>query len=313
MSAKKRNKHHDISRAGPHSPLTDIKRQLLLLKKNTGRLASGELRYYDEHQDLIDIKNYYKGYFKKRSGSIPSKELGALLEKTHKNQPYYMISKNLYLYPWVDLYPDGSVKSIYSGERKDPQALMIEDRDTLIKKAHYLEDLFISAQNSYYDLTEKWKLNESYKMNTEHIVPQSWFGGSEPMKGDLHHLFTCQPDCNIARSNFPYTDFSFYNPEVQDRAASNKCGMAYNAKFEPEHGKGPAARAMLYFLMRYPNRIKRGYLINIDRSLLFRWHREFPPSLYEKHRNQAIYYIQGNRNPLIDFPEIAERLYWQQD
>lgn len=41
-------------------------------------------------------------------------------------------------------------------------------------------------------------------------------------------------------------------------------------------------------------------------SLLLKWHQSFPVSIYEKHRNLAIHELQGNRNPFIDFPEIAE-------
>jgi hypothetical protein len=28
--------------------------------------------------------------------------------------------------------------------------------------------------------------------NGEHVVPQSWFGNAEPMRGDLHRLFACE-------------------------------------------------------------------------------------------------------------------------
>ncbi|WP_312854686.1 endonuclease [Pallidibacillus pasinlerensis] len=34
-------------------------------------------------------------------------------------------------------------------------------------------------------------------------------------------------------------------------------------------------------------------------SLLRRWNRKFPVTIYERHRNLAIYQIQGNRNPFI--------------
>ncbi len=41
---------------------------------------------------------------------------------------------------------------------------------------------------------------------------------------------------------------------------------------------------------------------------LLQWHRDDPPAAYEKHRNAAIYEKQGNRNPLIDFPEWADSI-----
>lgn len=39
--------------------------------------------------------------------------------------------------------------------------------------------------------------------------------------------------------------------------------------------------------------------------MLLSWHEQNPPSLYERHRNQAIFERQGNGNPFIDHPEWA--------
>jgi len=53
-------------------------------------------------------------------------------------------------------------------------------------------------------------------------------------------------------------------------------------------------------------------------STLLAWHRAFPPSDYERARNNAIYagvtvggttYAQGNRNPFIDFPQFADAIF----
>ncbi|WP_207725806.1 endonuclease [Clostridium sp. DJ247] len=49
--------------------------------------------------------------------------------------------------------------------------------------------------------------------NVEHIVPQAWFNHNNPMKGDLHHLFTCEKACNQFRDDDAYYDFPDYNPE----------------------------------------------------------------------------------------------------
>ena len=42
--------------------------------------------------------------------------------------------------------------------------------------------------------------------------------------------------------------------------------------------------------------------------MLKAWARQAEPSLYERHRNEAIFEVQGNRNPLIDFPEWIDRI-----
>src|SRR5699024_4447304 len=120
----------------------------------------------------------------------------------------------------------------------------------------------------------------------------------------------CDPKCNRSRSNFPYKDFSFYEPESPNEPIRNHCGLAFNDYFEPEYGKGTVARAMLYFITRYPNEIKSLYSKRINIHLLRKWNTQFPPDMYEKHRNQAIYLIQGNRNPFIDYPKWADRVFF---
>ena len=45
-----------------------------------------------------------------------------------------------------------------------------------------------------------------------------------------------------------------------------------------------------------------------DIQTMLRWNREDPPTLWERHRNQAIQELQGNRNPFIDHPEWADKV-----
>lgn len=44
-------------------------------------------------------------------------------------------------------------------------------------------------------------------------------------------------------------------------------------------------------------------------DLLLQWHREDPVSQKELDRNEAVYRIQNNRNPFIDFPDLAEYIW----
>ena len=235
--------------------------------------------YYDEKKDQKSRETYYNG------GPWTREKLSSLLKLSHTNQPSY--SPHRFLYPWVDLQEDGKLKSLYSGNGMDPVEVIEEDIRVL--------ELMAKGVQSTGDT--------SMTLNCEHVVPQSWFSKKEPMRGDLHHLFACEPTCNSSRGNFPYHDFVDYIPEqLKARAIKVGCGKAEKGKFEPEYGKGIVARATLYFLLRY------GGIINQDKvnlALLLEWHRQFPVSLYEKHRNQAIFEVQGNRNPYIDFPEMA--------
>jgi deoxyribonuclease I len=310
VMSKFKKQHRQNDRWDHKYERLDLKKLLTILRENRRKIKNNQQLYYDPQQDEADIKEYYRSAQDfDLTGLALFYKFQTLVFQTHKNQLPYFLSKDLYLYTWVDLYPDGSAKSIYSSEKKDPESLIIEDNDTLRKKYDEFRRRSRTIQVNGFDSIKELKVFEDhFKMNTEHIVPQSWFDGAEPMKGDLHHLFVCDPDCNISRSNFPFVDFDFYNPESEDEPIQNNCGVSTSFQFEPEHGKGASARAMLYFFLRYPKTVKNEFKMKVDIALLVRWNEEFPPTLYEKHRNQAIYYIQGNRNPFIDFPELAEKI-----
>ena len=146
-------------------------------------------------------------------------------------------------------------------------------------------------------------LETALPYNCEHVVPQSWFGKREPMRGDLHHLFACEPDCNSFRGNTPYFDFPDYGEAIR-----SDCGRREPGEFEPAHGKGAAARATLYFLLWYPG-VVRQYGERHLQTLLA-WHAADPPGDWERHRNAAIFEKQGNRNPLIDHPQWGAEIAW---
>jgi endonuclease I len=88
------------------------------------------------------------------------------------------------------------------------------------------------------------------------------------------------------------------------------CGRREDEGFEPAAGKGPVARATLYFLLLYPGLVgDTPRELTADRlAILLEWHGDEPISVYEQHRNFAIAELQGNRNPLIDHPEWATQL-----
>jgi deoxyribonuclease-1 len=292
------------------SEFIKLNRQLAYLRENKRKIQSDSDLYFHEKKNQSDIEDYYQSVKNLNcDGADLFYRYNDLLSKSHREQIPYFISKDLYLYTWVDLHPDGTVKSIYSGDRRNPEDLINEDFKIIHEKYdEFQEFLHRIKQDEFESFRELKAFERTLKLNTEHIVPQSWFGATEPMKGDLHHLFVCEPECNISRSNFPFEDFNFYKPESPHEPIQNLCGVAANERFEPEHGKGAAARAMLYFILRYPKAIKKSFRIQINIPLLLRWHKEFPVSLYEKHRNQTIYQIQGNRNPFIDFPNLVDKM-----
>ncbi|MFB6467209.1 endonuclease I family protein [Cytobacillus sp. Hz8] len=261
-----------------------ISLELLMTEREAAKSAyleySNNHSYYEEQKDIEIQQNYYK------NTSHEKDSIHQLIETTHRNELNY--APHRYVYPWVDLHENGKLKSIYSGKEMDPLTVIVED-------IHILETISSGSMTSLVD---------EITLNCEHVVPQSWFHKHEPMKGDLHHLFACDPACNSRRGNNPYDDFPDYVPKSHALGLKEGCGMADEGKFEPEYGKGIVARATFYFLTRYPGIISNN-LVNLQ--VLMDWHKQFPVSLYEKHRNLAIFELQGNRNPFIDFPEMAEQ------
>lgn len=282
----------------------ELKNILEELKLNQEKIKEDINNYYDENKDKENVKTYYESIdFNNKENLV--KNIQNLISKTHKPVKY---NPSQYLYKWIDLQPDGKLKSIYCGTSKEVSQVIEEDYKAMMEINKHLNN--INAK--YIDDVEKRELEiakayDKYRLNCEHSVPQSWFNKKEPMKADLHHLFTCEANCNSFRSDYSYYDFKDYTPdaeyEILKEIVKNECGKVSTTKklFEPEYGKGIVARATLYFLLRYPGKISEN---NVDRDLMIQWHKEFPVSVYEKHRNNAIYETQGNRNPFIDFPEI---------
>lgn len=254
--------------------------------------------YYDATQDQADRNSYYTGIdLGDPNGLFAS--LSQLLKRTHtRTLPYKPAT---HLYPWVDLRPDDKkIQSIYSAKAFDPEELIRMDLEADRQRAEQIASRQESTPEGLLSLEEA--VEASFPYNCEHVVPQSWFNKREPMRGDLHHLFACEVKCNSFRGNHSYQSFS-------EEKVMDDCGRQEGNNFEPKAGKGPVARATLYFLLRYPNEINAPNEMSAAQvSMLVRWAKQDPPGLYEKHRNQAIFGMQGNRNPLIDFPELLDRL-----
>lgn len=264
--------------------------------------------YLDENDDEKKCYNYYIELPWALTGKNLYRALHRLLVDSHKTKPKYRQAKLKYLYPWVDLVEATGnrreLRSIYSGKGFDPLELLSLEFDIEMQREAMIRERFgtESLANEELMLEALEELEAQLPYNCEHVVCQSWFNRKEPMRGDLHHLFTCESGCNSFRSNVPYWQFPLEEEKVRPA-----CGERVADKFEPNTGKGAVARATLYFLLRYPNLIgERSAELTVDRlNILLDWHNDFPPDRYERHRNAAIFEIQGNRNPLIDYPEWA--------
>lgn len=262
--------------------------------------------YFDEDADLQEFDAYFTSWPSSASGAEWYQYFHNLLRQTHRPQLTYTTARTKHLYPWVDLRETENGRrlfSIYSDASFTVEEVLRNDfevariRDEKLRETLATESVLgLEGLEATIDALES-----SFPFNCEHVVPQSWFGKLDPMKSDLHHLFTCEPGCNSFRGNIPYFDFG------ATEAVRERCGRRELTKFEPAAGKGPVARATLYFLLRYPGLVgdENRELQRERLQMLLDWHENDPPGDYEFHRNRAIFHAQGNRNPLIDMPDIA--------
>ena len=158
--------------------------------------------------------------------------------------------------------------------------------------------------------------------NREHSVPKSWFGGSvAPMYTDLFHLIPTDGYVNSKRSNLPFgkvTNATWTSTNGSKVGTSNISGYSGQV-FEPiDDFKGDFARAYFYMAVCYMDKnlgvetqsnFSGGNLKPWAKQLLLQWAAQDPVSQKEISRNNAVYQLQHNRNPFIDFPDLAEKIF----
>jgi hypothetical protein len=141
--------------------------------------------------------------------------------------------------------------------------------------------------------------NGNPQFNTEHTFPQGFFNSNLPMRSDLHHLFPTTNNSNSTRGSKPFG-------VVSGGSAVGGGSFSNNSLFEPRDAqKGSTARAMMYFVLRYQDYSNH---FSVQQNILKQWHATFSPDAIEERRNDDIATFQGNRNPFIDYPQLADRI-----
>lgn len=166
------------------------------------------------------------------------------------------------------------------------------------------------------------------KMQREHAVPKSWWkknGDVEytPAYSDMWNLYPSEPAANQAKLNYPFgeTRTTIFNNGVT-KVGAPKAGFGGGSSnvFEPgDEYKGDFARAIFYMATVYDDLtwvynymfVNNSYpsLTNWTIDMLLDWSRRDPVSQKEIDRNNIVEQYQGNRNPFIDFPNLAEYIW----
>ena len=167
--------------------------------------------------------------------------------------------------------------------------------------------------------------------NREHSWPNSWFGAKVmPMYTDLHHMYPTDKLVNNKRANNPFGETNGETfKSANDFSKLGKCTYpGYEGTvFEPNDlYKGDFARTYFYMVTCYEEKLPDWYtnyaesrptldgktypgLSDWQLEMLLKWAKNDPVSDKETNRNNAVWEIQNNRNPFIDYPEL-ERFIW---
>lgn len=254
------------------------------------------------------------GYYNTTQGltgySLKS-ELSTIITNGHTPQTYSDLWDGYYTTD-VDIYyeNDGTVLDIYS------------ENPTGVDSYTYN---FGSNQCGNYS-------GEGSCYNREHLMPQSWFNSSSPMKTDIQHVYPSDGYVNGQRGHLPFGEVN--NATYTSSNGSKKGNNVYNhpnaysgSVFEPiDEFKGDVARVYFYMATRYENQIgsweseNDGSQNTLDGSsdqvfedwmlaMLIEWHNNDPVSLKEVDRNNAAFTFQGNRNPYIDNPGMVAMVW----
>ena len=192
-------------------------------------------------------------------------------------------------------------------------------------------------------------VEEGKKYNREHAMPKSWFNEATqdnytanvyPMYTDLHHLFPTDRLINTMRSNYPYGEVGDKITKQSEGGFSKfgRCvdSLGYKVSgqngrvFEPnDQYKGDLARVYFYMATAYESyKNEKGvtrspkdwssdmltsdvypFFTDWALKMLLRWAANDPISEKEIKRNEAIYGIQGNRNPFVDYPGLEQYIW----
>ena len=160
--------------------------------------------------------------------------------------------------------------------------------------------------------------------NREHSMPKSWFNDETPMYTDLVHLVPTDGYVNGKRGNNPFGETN--SPTYTSEGGFSKLGPSSIAGysgtvFEPnDEYKGDFARIYFYMVTCYEDKVSTWESDMLDHNsypaftdwalgMLLHWAEEDPVSKKEIDRNNAVYNIQGNRNPYVDYPGL-EQYVW---
>ena len=157
-------------------------------------------------------------------------------------------------------------------------------------------------------------------INREHVWAKSHgnFADIRPMDSDAHNLRPADASVNVDRSN---KDFDKVQSIGTQHSEATDCWYTSSAWEPGDATKGQVARILFYMATRYEGEDEEMDLEVVDElftagkkehgklSTLLEWNKQYPPSDFERRRNERLFRIQQNRNPFVDHPEFADFIW----
>ncbi len=242
---------------------------------------------------VFSQQDYYNNIDFTKSGIALKNDLATLITNTHTNTLSYNETKETLKI--IDLKPNQTTN--------------------ILLLYGFSNNTCSTSNNNDHRLRNKNNFGggTSCQWNREHTFAKSLgnpnLGTSGP-GADVHHLRACDVQRNSSRGNKKFA------------TGTGNSGSVSNGWYPGDEWKGDVARMMMYMYLRYgsqclPTLIGVGSTANTPDDMIdlfLQWNVDDPVSDYEKIRNNYLEdtnntYGQGNRNPFIDNPYLATKIW----
>lgn len=248
--------------------------------------AQYQIKSLDLSAQVVQAADYYAPLDTSSNGATFRSKLDQLITETHKKKTSYDGLREVFKTADADPNKSGNIIWFYSGTSV--------------------------AFNGTFGST-----------NREHVWPKDGgkaFSATSDAGSDAHHLRPTEQNLNSTRGSKQFGEVPTTASNIVKQAGStsyeNLCYVAGNVFYPGEGYRGATARILMYVETRWGDEFHLNFVLGQGKSktigdieTLMKWHYQEPPTAEEIRRNEAVYKIQGNRNPFIDHPEFATKIY----
>lgn len=248
--------------------------------------AQYQIKSLDLSAQVVQAADYYAPLDTSSNGATFRSKLDQLITETHKKKTSYDGLREVFKTADADPNKSGNIIWFYSGTSV--------------------------AFNGTFGST-----------NREHVWPKDGgkaFSATSDAGSDAHHLRPTEQNLNSTRGSRQFGEVPTIASNIVKQAGStsyeNLCYVADNVFYPGEGYRGATARILMYVETRWGDEFHLNFVLGQGKSktigdieTLMKWHYQEPPTAEEMRRNEAVFKIQGNRNPFIDHPEFATKIY----